>query len=847
MGYTSWSTDDGADEARPEREATNGELGGFDPYRAWLNVREVHRPLNAYQLLGLPTLEDDLDRIRAAAKLQRVAMQAHRFEASPEIWENVNSELEEAICILFDPDQKTAYDVSLRLHEEDVDKTPQRTLGAVPNRGQSGTLLCSHCRTPASATRRFCGNCGSPLWEPCFRCGTLAMAGEKFCGACGANVLTGIEEQIQLFGGRLREADQLRAEHRYEEAVALLTPFTKMEHSRLQPYIRRAHETIRAINDDRQRAQERADQIYHEAQQRAEDGDYEGVVHLLEAVPAALRHNATGHLLDEMRMRLAQITELDQQIREAVSANRVSDVLPLVDRLLTIKPDHPNALKLAGKFRDHFVRLSQAKLAQFQHEAAVGLLDQVPQAVRNEAWQQIHRKAAELVWLTWDLRNAPVVDPTLVAFAERLLRQTPDNAKAKGAWEELQRRSKLRPTEKCELTIPWMSPPKENYLGYPIDWLTGFQRIGVKTPLDGTPLREHPGCFFVAAGLALQGLGKAAAKLNLLPSDRGVLGTVTQLWRMRPTRGAWGLDLSSSGLKAVRLSMDSQQVFLEACDFIEHKKLLSQAVNEEEEKTLIEETIKIFLSRNDIKSCRICLGLPSRMVLVRQLKMPPLDEAKMASALQLEARRLMPLPLEELVWGHELLEPACEESRKEVDVALVAAKRLQLKDRLTRLEAQGLPVDLVQCDFLALRSLLNYEFGPDSGLSNPVFSEEDPDAVIAVVDLGSDASSIQIISPRLSWLYTSGLGSHHLTKAFVREFQSTAIQAEELKRNPAMAEALDPVLTTMNAVFEDFAKEIQAALTLFSKAHRNNRVERLLGVGGGFQIHGLLRYLRLGR
>jgi len=846
LGPTSWSTHEGGGEAQPDWEPSNGGPGGFDPYRAWLNVRVVHRPLNAYQLLGLPAFEDDVDRIRAAAKMQRVAMQAHRFESSPEIWENVNAELEEAIRILVDPDQKTAYDVHLRLHEEEIDKTPPMLLGALPNRGQPGTLVCSQCQTPAPATRRFCSNCGSPLWEPCFRCGTLAMAGEKFCGACGANLLTGIEEQIRLFGIKLREAERLRAECRYEEASALLVPFTKMEHSRLQPYLRRAHETLHAISDDRQRAQEEVKQRYQEAQQRAAEGDYEGVVGLLEAVPGPLRTDTMTQLLDEMRMRLTQIAELDRQIREAVSANRVAEVLQLVDQLLTLKPDHPNALKLAVKFREHLIKASQKKLAQCQYEAAVSQLEQVPQAVRNEAWQRAHGRAAELVWLTWDLCNAPVVDSTLVAFAERLLQQAPGDAKVKAAWEELRRRSQLGPGDSQELAIRWAAAPKESYVGWPVDWLTGFRRIGVKTDVNRTALLEHPSSFFVAAGLALQGLGKAAAKLNLLPGDRGVLGTVTQFWRMRPTRAAWGLDLSSSGLKAVKLSMDSQHVVVEACDFIEHRKLLSQTVNEEEEKTLIEETVKTFLSRNDIKSCRICLGVPSRMVLVRQLKIPPLEETKMAAVLQLEARRLMPLSLEELVWGYEVLEPAKAEGRKEVDVVLVAVKRLPLKDRLAKLETLGLPVDVVQSDALALHSLLSYEFGWGSDRGDETLAG-DVNAVTAVVDVGSDTTNNLMVSPRLAWFYTSGLGCYHLTKALVRELQSTAAQAEQLQRNPVLAESLDPVLTTMNAFFEELGQEIQSASALFAKAHRHKRVERILGVGGGFQTHGLLRYLRLGR
>ena len=38
----------------------------FDPYLSWLQIQEKQRPLNAYQLLVLPSLEGDFTRIRGA-------------------------------------------------------------------------------------------------------------------------------------------------------------------------------------------------------------------------------------------------------------------------------------------------------------------------------------------------------------------------------------------------------------------------------------------------------------------------------------------------------------------------------------------------------------------------------------------------------------------------------------------------------------------------------------------------------------------------------------------------------------------------------------------------------------
>jgi predicted ATPase/class 3 adenylate cyclase len=47
-------------------------------------------------------------------------------------------------------------------------------------------MRCSSCGTENEATRKFCGECGSPLAVACAECGSANTAGVKFCGECGS-------------------------------------------------------------------------------------------------------------------------------------------------------------------------------------------------------------------------------------------------------------------------------------------------------------------------------------------------------------------------------------------------------------------------------------------------------------------------------------------------------------------------------------------------------------------------------------------------------------------------------------------------------------------------------------
>ena len=823
--------------------APTGNAGGFDPYRTWLGVRELRRPLNAYQLLGLVTLEGDMDLIRAAAGVQRTAIDAKRFGASPQLWEQVRGELEEAIALLLDPLRKEEYDEALRRDDRAGAITAGRFEAGRRSNGDAHLQTCSQCGAPVPANRKFCGQCGFNLWEACFQCQTLCLSGERYCGSCGADLKAHFEEHVRQFDEAFQQVDDLRFQGRFGDAIALLTPLTKVDHPRLESEARKAIELIRQIGTDRQTRLAEVEVLGQEAQRCVEAYDYEEAVGLLEGVPESLRDDDLRRLLREASAMLDEVILLTGEIAAAISAGRTTDLLAKIERLLTIKPDHPQATQLAQRLEQRLFLVAKEKTAACQYEAALALLEQVPRQVRGEQFEAVRSQVQELIWLVTDLKNSPVADATLAGVAERLLRLSPRDARAAKVLEEIRRRLKIAEGDPRRAVVPWAAAKEQTRIGCPVDWLTDFRRFHFPESFDATVLSANPGSFFAACGLALQSLRLSRTKINLHPSDPSLRGQLRKLQRMRPVVKAWGLDLGAGCLKALRLNMEKGQqgLVIEACDMVPHRKLLSEAVNEEEERALIEETTREFLSRNDLKGCRVGLGLPGRTVLVRQLNLPAIEPKKLASAVQYEMRRQISIPLDDLVWGYEVLGETADDvvSAKKNDVAIVAARRIMLKDRLSRLGSAGIAVDVVQGDAIALYNFLAYDYFGDAEASSERINE-----VTAVLDLGSDAMNVLIGSPRLVWLHGSGFGCHSFTKALVRQLHLTMAQAEEIQRDPLRAESLCALYQVLEPVFEELAKQIETAFTQFSRTHRHAKITRLLGVGGGFRLHGLFGYLR---
>jgi type IV pilus assembly protein PilM len=724
---------------------------------------------------------------------------------------------------------------------------------AIPASDASGSLRCPKCQTRNPSQRRFCTNCGSSLWETCLRCGTVGPTEERFCGTCGADVAGDIQRQIEQLEGELQRATLALDDYRFDEALAILEPIRQVEHPRFATYTHRAIDLQTACKARRSHGESECEAACQQAQQLADAGDYAAALQRLDAVAATLRDEKTRQLCDELRGRAAEVAALHEEIRTAAKSPLSLSAVPKVARLLQLQPGHAEAQRLAGRLCVAMANAARKQLAQHKYEEALKLLDQLPGGMKTAEMQTLLDQVRQRAWLARDLRTAPMADTPLLAVAKRLLELEPADPQATKLLAELQRRATAASKDPKKIVRPWAAAPKQPKLGCRVEWLTGFHRIGFGAGLDATLLAQHPGRFFTAAGLALQGLDEAAVEINLHPGEGGgVLSRVAKLVAKFGAKSAWGLDLGNSGLRAIKLARNAadQSVQIVACDYVEHAKPLHHAMNDDDARALAEDSLRTFAARSELKGSRICLGLPSGMLLMRQLKLPRSDEEKLARLIAHEVRGMFPLPLTELVWAYVPLDDRSSQmlhATRMREVLTVAAKRVQLKDRLSRLHAAGLPVDVVQCDCLALWNFLAYEYlEPMKGQSGTAAAGTESTTPIALLDIGSTSTSFFVATPHLAWLRHTGLAAEQFTKVLTQELQLTLAQAELYKRNPAAAPNVAKLYESLDPVFAQFAQEIERWLAELGNAHRHWHVEQILGCGGGFLMHGLLRHLQQG-
>src|SRR3954468_3130770 len=115
--------------------------------------------------------------------------------------------------------------------------------------------------------------------------------------------------------------------------------------------------------------------------------------------------------------------------------------------------------------------------------------------------------------------------------------------------------------------------------------------------------------------------------------------------------GVWGIDLGLCALKAIRLQNTPDGVRATAFDYIEHPKILSQPDADPDQ--LTREALEQFLSRNTLRGDMVIISVAGQSGLARFVKLPPVEERKIAEIVKFEAKQQIPFPLDEVVWDFQ--------------------------------------------------------------------------------------------------------------------------------------------------------------------------------------------------
>ncbi|MCA9123969.1 MAG: type IV pilus assembly protein PilM [Planctomycetaceae bacterium] len=306
----------------------------------------------------------------------------------------------------------------------------------------------------------------------------------------------------------------------------------------------------------------------------------------------------------------------------------------------------------------------------------------------------------------------------------------------------------------------------------------------------------------------------------------------------------WGIDIGQCAIKALRCTLEGDQIVADAFDYIEYPKILSQPEAEPEQ--LVKEALETFLSRNEIsrRDDKVAISVPGQSGLTKFFKPPPVDVKRLPDICRFEAKQQIPFPLEEVIWDFQQLPggQVIDGFAIDTEVGLFAMKRDQVHRALRPFNTADIQLDLVQLAPISIYNFVTHDIltdGPDEDMFDP----DDPPESIVVLAMGTDATDLVVTNGFRMWQRSIPLGGNHFTKQLTKELKLTFAKAEHLKRNARQAEDPKTVFQAMRPIFNDLVTEVQRSIGFFQGIDRKAKIRGVVLLGNTVKLPGLQQYI----
>jgi type IV pilus assembly protein PilM len=703
-------------------------------------------------------------------------------------------------------------------------------------------VVCANCTTENGPRQQFCSSCGGQLWEKCPKCEALNPASGKYCGVCGADLAALLLEFTDKIQAALEDALALRKGLEFSKAIARLKGLSLFEHSRLKALTGQVRNLVEELVAERERCRVALETVLTKSKKLESDGQDQQAFEMLQRVPAPLRTPEVHQLLELLRGRLRGVQDLEAEIRSLLRAKDYLHVVGPLRHFLSLRPDHAAGLQIASMLRNHFLAAARGKVAEQQYEEGLQLLDLILPCVRDEEVEKYIANVREVCWLIRHLQSAPIIDRTLADLAARLPKMIPDDAEAVRLCTTIHEQYRAAAPRSRGRDIVTEASRKKSILGGGVSRLQVPRNMVVDDPVVRARLELDPGCFPVALGLALQGLGFGRLETNLVFREgTGILSRLSLPLRKRAVEASWGFDFGESSVKVVRIvKHDELRARLTLCDVVRYREpiIRSDAIGEKND--ILQEAVDRFLTKHAIGGNEaLCASLMSKEVLTKSFQVPFMKSRKLSDMMRYEVQHQVPIPLEELNWDFAICSGDHEGANEPFQqMMLLVAKMLEIRGRMRVFENSGHDVDILQAEPAALHNFVLYENQLASADKSACTTD-----LCGYVDIGLRTTTLVLSAPELLWSRSLPMGGNDFTEAIGREFAIFATQAEKLKREPQLAKRLSRLFDPIRSVAERLVDGLQRSLQAFKQDRPFQAIEHFFLLGGGARLHGLLWYL----
>jgi type IV pilus assembly protein PilM len=301
-----------------------------------------------------------------------------------------------------------------------------------------------------------------------------------------------------------------------------------------------------------------------------------------------------------------------------------------------------------------------------------------------------------------------------------------------------------------------------------------------------------------------------------------------------------GVDIGSSNIKIVQLRAQDNKFVLETYGLVN----VSYQIASKDNQPSIAQTaqlLKTLMSKAKTTTNKVVASLPNSAVFTSVIEMPKIPEEELKTAVEFEAKKYIPLPLEEIALSWSVIEDKRSKIGKDTNLAtlkktpdgkikvlLTAVPTTVIDNYIKVFEIAGLEPQALEIESLSLiRSLVG----------------EDLNTII-LIDIGAKNTSINLVDG--GYLRVSknlNVGGDTITSSIAQSLSVNFARAEQFKKDFGLTGSGQQIPQVMRPILDIIKSEASQLISLFES--RGERIDKILLSGGGSKLPNLKEYFSL--
>jgi type IV pilus assembly protein PilM len=296
----------------------------------------------------------------------------------------------------------------------------------------------------------------------------------------------------------------------------------------------------------------------------------------------------------------------------------------------------------------------------------------------------------------------------------------------------------------------------------------------------------------------------------------------------------FAVDVNNSDLKIFQIQRKGKKGI--TCGW--SKKFLPQGVVVDFEVQKTDEFVAILKEALDeafgkkIKGKSVIVSVPEDKVFLRLIKLPLMKKEEVKEAILCELESNIPISIDEVYFDWQIV----AEEAKTMDILVAATPKRVVDSIITSFELAGLSVTVLEADSIATeRSVL----GPN-----------EKDAVL-VADIGIDGTAYFVYREGYPvFSSSSSISGKLFTDIVSKEFGMETKKAEHYKTKIGLGsnkQEREEALKIFKPILANLIQEINRTADFYDEnlAINNKKIEKVILVGGGSSLKGLVSYVAL--